>query len=372
LRVLVLSLSFPVRSAPARNNRHMSEFANTFGHEQVHLFRDPATGLTGAVAIHSTALGPAMGGLRLRRYPDIEAAATDAMRLARAMTLKNAAAGLSLGGGKAVLVDDGRWQDREARLLAFADVVETLGGRYITAEDIGTSTADMDVIATRTEWVVGRSRNGGGLDDPSPATARTVFGAIQSGVRHALGRDSLQGVRVGVIGAGKVGTPLIALLAEAGAELTVADVEQRRAAAALAAAGAEGEVVALEGFPQRELDVLSPCAVGELIGARDVPSLRCRVIAGAANNPLVDEATARALHERGILYVPDFIANCGGIVQVAGEHEGLDEEAIAAHQAAAVARIEELLEEAEARGAMPRALAVEKALQRLSLAGASA
>ncbi len=350
----------------------MSQFADTFGHEQLHLFQDPATGLTGAVAIHSTALGPAVGGLRLWRYPDVEAAAIDAMRLARAMTLKNSAAGLDLGGGKAVLVDDGEWEHREARLLAFAEVVERLGGRYITAEDVGTTTEDMDLIATRTEWVVGRSRQGGGLDDPSPATAGTVFGAIDAGARRALGVESLEGVRVGVLGAGKVGSALIALLAGAGAELTVADVEPERAMAALAAAGGGGKVVGLDGFLARELDVLSPCAVGELIGVEQVPALRCRVIAGAANNPLVDEATALALHERGILYVPDFIANSGGIIQVAGEHEGLDEEAIAAQHAAAIARIGELLDEAAARDEMPRAVAVERALRRVSLALASA
>ncbi len=350
----------------------MSQFADTFGHEQLHLFQDTATGLKGVVAIHSTALGPAMGGLRLRRYADIEAAATDAMRLARAMTLKNSAAGLSLGGGKAVLMDDGEWHDREARMLAFADVIEQLGGRYITAEDIGTNTADMDLIATRTEWVVGRSRGGGGLDDPSPATARTVFGAIDAGARHALGVESLRGVRVGVIGAGKVGSPLISLLAGAGAELTVADVDSERAEAALAAAGGAGAVVPLEGFLERDLDVLSPCAIGELIGVAEVPSLRCRVIAGAANNPLVDEAAALAVHRAGILYVPDFIANSGGIIQVAGEHEGLPEEEIAAQHAAAIARIDELLDEAEARGEMPRAVAVERALRRVTPAAASA
>ncbi|HEX3510984.1 MAG TPA: Glu/Leu/Phe/Val dehydrogenase dimerization domain-containing protein [Solirubrobacteraceae bacterium] len=350
----------------------MRQLADIFGHEQLHLFRDPATGLTGVVAIHSTALGPAMGGLRLRRYRDIEAAAVDAMRLARAMTLKNSAAGLSLGGGKAVLLDDGEWHDREARLLAFADVVEQLDGRYITAEDIGTTTEDMDVLATRTEWVVGRSRAGGGLDDPSPATAHTVFAAIEAGVRHALGVDSLRGMRVGVLGAGKVGAPLIALLGEAGAELTVADVDPARAVAAVAAAGGRGAVVGLEGFVTRDLDVLSPCAVGEVIALQDVASLRCRVVAGAANNPLVDDATAVAVHERGILYVPDFIANCGGIIQVAGEHEGLAPEAIAAQQEAAIARIEELLEEAEAHGAMPRAVAVERALQRVALSAARA
>jgi leucine dehydrogenase len=313
----------------------MSEITDTFEHERLLLFSDPDTGLRGVVAIHSTALGPAMGGLRLRRYPDIDAAAGDALRLARAMTLKNSAAGLDLGGGKAVLLDDGEWDDRDARLRAFGDVVESLGGAYITAEDIGTTTEDMDLIAERTRWVVGRSRQGGGLDDPSPATARTVFGAI-----------------------------------EAGARLTMADADPARAAAVAAAVGAE--VVPVEGFIHRDVEVLSPCAVGELIAAADVPSLRCRVIAGAANNPLVGAETALALHRAGILYVPDFIANSGGIVQVSGEYEGLDEEAIAVQQAATIARIGEVLDEAGERGVPPREVAVERALARVSRARAAA
>jgi len=348
----------------------MSEITDTFEHERLLLFSDPDTGLRGVVAIHSTALGPAMGGLRLRRYPDIAAAAGDALRLARAMTLKNSAAGLNLGGGKAVLLDDGEWEDRDARLRAFGDVVESLAGTYITAEDIGTTTEDMDLIAERTRWVVGRSRQGGGLDDPSPATARTVFGAIEAGARVRLGADSLAGIRVGVLGAGKVGGPLIAMLAEAGARLTIADADPARAAAVAAAVGAE--VVPVEGFIHRDVEVLSPCAVGELIAVGDVPSLPCRVIAGAANNPLVEPETALALHRAGILYVPDFIANSGGIVQVSGEYEGLDEEAIAVQQAATIARIGEVLDEAGERGVPPREVAVEMALERVSRARAAA
>jgi glutamate dehydrogenase/leucine dehydrogenase len=340
----------------------------SFEHEQLELFQDPATGLTGAVAIHSTALGPSMGGLRLRRYPDIEAAAVDALRLARAMTLKSSSAGLRLGGGKGVLIDDGEWEDREARLLAFADVLERLGGRYVTAEDVGTSSADMDVIATRTRWVVGRSPANGGGGDPSPATARTVFGAIEAGVRAHLDR-SLEGVHVGVLGAGKVGAPLVALLDAAGARVTVADVEQARAAAC-AQNGERVESTSVDGFLGRELDVLSPCAMGELIAVEDVPSLRCRVIAGGANNPLVDHETALALHAAGILFVPDFISNCGGIVHVAAEFEGLDEAALDAQLEACIARVGELLQEARERDELPLDVAVEHALARVAAARA--
>ncbi|MGB2711538.1 MAG: Glu/Leu/Phe/Val dehydrogenase dimerization domain-containing protein, partial [Conexibacter sp.] len=346
----------------------MITLAQTFDHEQLELFRDPATGLTGAVAIHSTALGPSMGGLRIRRYADVEAAAVDALRLARAMTLKNSAAGLRLGGGKAVLVDDGGWEDREARLLAFADVVERLGGRYVTAEDVGTSPADMDLIATRTRWVVGRSPANGGGGDPSPATARTVFGAIDAAVRSHLGAASLDGVHVGVLGAGKVGAGLVTLLTGAGAHVVVADVDRMRAEAC--AAAPHVEVVSVDGFLARELDVLAPCALGELIAAADVPELRCRIVAGAANNPLVDRSAAVALHDADILYVPDFIANCGGIVHVAAEFEGLDEAALDAQLGACVERIGPLLDEARGRGAIPLDVAVEHALERVAAARA--
>jgi leucine dehydrogenase len=340
---------------------------DAFDHEQLELFRDPDTSLTGAVAIHSTALGPSMGGLRLHRYPSVEAAAVDALRLARAMTLKNSAAGLNLGGGKAVLIDDGRWEDREPRMLAYAGVIERLGGRYVTAEDVGTSPADMDLIATRTRWVVGRSPANGGGGDPSPATARTVFGAIDAAVRSHLERTSLDGLHVGVLGAGKVGASLVELLARAGARVTVADVEHARAEACAADADGVG-AVAVDGFLGRELDVLAPCAMGELIAVEDVSELRCRIVAGAANNPLLDRATAVALHAAGILYVPDFIANNGGIVHVAAEFEGLDAEALAAQIDACVERVGELLDEARARDALPIDVAVEHALERVAAA----
>lgn len=339
----------------------------SFEHEQLEIFHDHATGLTGAVAIHSTALGPAMGGLRLHRYPHVAAAAQDALRLARAMTLKNSAAGLSFGGGKAVLLDDGAWAERrEARMLAFADRLQRLQGHYVTAEDVGTTPADMDLIAARTSWVAGLSPANGGGGDPSLATARTVFGAIETAVSMRLGR-SLEDVRVGVLGTGKVGGSLVAMLIGAGAEVSAADVDRARAEASLAAAGG-GEIAPLDGFLERDLDVLAPCALGELIAAADVGRLRCRVVAGAANNPLLDRAAASALHQAGILYVPDFIANCGGIVQVAAEYEHRDAAELDAQLDACVARARLLLADSLERGVAPIELAVEHALARVAAA----
>ena len=348
----------------------MPTLTESFEHELLQLFHHPDTGLVGAVAIHSTALGPAMGGLRLARYADAEAAAVDALRLARAMTLKTSATGLDLGGGKAVLVDDGKWgtpHTRRARMLALADVIERLGGRYVTAEDVGTAPADMDLIATRTRWVVGRSPANGGRGDPSPATAQTVFGAITAAVLSHLG-TSLDGVHVGVLGAGKVGAGLVARLAAAGARVTVADIAHDRARACAAASPSCVAAVELDGFVSRELDVLAPCALGELIAADDVGALRCQIVAGAANNPLIDRATAVALHDAGILYVPDFIANSGGIVYVAAEFHELDVDAVDRQVAACVARAGAMLDEARSRGVMPLDVALERATARIAAA----
>ena len=341
----------------------MSDLDREFGHEQLEFFRDPETGLTGAVAIHSTALGPAMGGLRLLAYPTVTAAATDALRLARAMSLKNSAAGLDLGGGKAVLIDDGNWSDRSARMRAFGRVVERLDGRYITAEDVGTAPPDMDDIAQVTRWVAGRSLEGGGRGNPAPSTARTVFGAIESGAALQLGGADLSGVRVGVQGVGHVGSSLVGLLRAVGADVVVSDVDAGRAEAV--ADAHQARVAPVEAFVRADVDVLAPCGLGEVIRPEDVPELRCRVIAGAANNPLADTASAAELAAAGILYVPDFLANCGGIIRVAGEILGFDEAEVERRTAAAIVRTADVLEEAQASGRLPVEIAVERAEARI-------
>jgi leucine dehydrogenase len=340
-----------------------------FEHEQLEVFRDPTTGLTGAVAIHSTALGPAMGGLRIHRYEELEAGVVDALRLARAMTLKNAAAGLDFGGGKAVMFDDGCWDQRAERLAAFAGVLERLGGRYITAEDVGTTPADMDVLARGTGWVAGRSPERGGGGDPSPDTARTVFGAIEAAALVSSKR-SLDGLTVGVFGVGKVGSALTEMLIGSGAVVEVADADAARAAAL--AERLEGvTAVPLEGFLARRVDILAPCAMGELIDETTVGQLGCRVIAGAANNPLLNRATAVALHEAGILYVPDFVANCGGIVHVAAEFERLQDWELEERLSACIARTADILAEAATTGEIPLDVAVRRAQTRVEQARSS-
>jgi leucine dehydrogenase len=335
-----------------------------FAHEKLIMFQDPKTGAKGVIAIHSTALGPAMGGLRLFGYPTLTDGMVDALRLARAMSFKNAAAGLDLGGGKAVLFDDGRWDERRSeRMRAVGRAIEDLEGSYVTAEDVGTTPADMDEIAEVTSHVAGCSVDRGGRGDPSEWTARTVFGAIASGVRIRLGNDDLRDVRVGIQGVGHVGSRLIARLVAAGAEVFVSDVDPRR----VAAITAKYPVTALplDGFEFRDFEVLAPCAMGGGIGADSAASLRCPVIAGAANNPLACPATATALAAYDILYVPDFLANCGGIINVGAEVLRLSEPEVEGLIQASLARTEQILIEARESGAPPLELAMQFAEGRI-------
>jgi glutamate dehydrogenase/leucine dehydrogenase len=352
-------------------------------HEQIVVRQDKETGLRFIVAVHSTVLGPSLGGMRLKRYPGgLREALEDVMGLARTMTLKASAAGLDLGGGKSVMIDDGRPELREARLEAAARVIDGLDGAYITAEDIGTTCADMDHIATFTRYAVGRSESNGGGGDPSPVTAETVFQAMGRGLAAATGSDDFDGRRVGVVGLGKVGSALAGKLAEAGATVIGCDLDTERAGrlgAELGIAVAPSAEAILAG----ELDVLAPCAAGGLIDDALARSIDCRVVAGAANNPLTDRAVARTLMQRDIVYVPDFLANCGGLIHVSlewekqslrGGHgplpaerrrEGRTEEDLIA---GAMERLDSALETAEADGTTPIEVAERQALERVEAA----
>jgi glutamate dehydrogenase/leucine dehydrogenase len=264
-------------------------------HEQIVIRQDKETGLRFIVAVHSTVLGPALGGMRLKRYPGgLREALDDVMGLARTMTLKASAAGLELGGGKAVMIDDGRSHMRTARLEAAARVIDGLDGAYITAEDIGTTTADMDHMARFTRFAVGQSVSNGGGGDPSPVTAETVFQAMRRGLLAATGSGDFDGRRVGVVGLGKVGGALAAKLAEAGAHVIGCDLDVDRAHRM---ADEHGVAVApsAEAILASELDVLAPCAAGGLIDDALARSIDCRVVAGAANNPLTGRGVARTL-----------------------------------------------------------------------------
>lgn len=352
-------------------------------HERVELLHDRDSGMRAVVAIHSTALGPALGGLRLRRYAHgLPEALDDALRLSRAMTLKASAAGLDLGGGKAVLLDDGRDELRAPRLAAFGRALDALGGSYITAEDVGTTTADMDLIALQTEHVVGRAHAGRVGGDPSPATAVGVFCAIRAALHALDGDDALAGRRVGVVGLGKVGGSLVRMLLDAGAEVIGCDPDPHAVAALATASSTPASATAPGRFTAapdaaavmaRPLDVLAPCALGGMIDAEVARELRCRIVCGAANNPLGGPDAAALLAARGILYVPDFLANCGGLVHVDAERHGEhDEAAVAARVEAAGERIRDTLLAARASGRTPQEVAEERAWARVEQARAGA
>ena len=337
-------------------------------HEQLVVRQDPETGLRFAVAVHSTVLGPALGGMRLKRYPGgMREALDDVMALARTMTLKTSAAGLDLGGGKAVMIDDGRAEDRHARLQAAAGVIDGLGGAYITAEDIGTTTADMDHLARFTPYVVGRSPEHGGVGDPSPATAESVFRALRRGLAAAGASAELEGRRVGVIGLGKVGFALAARLTAEGASVVGCDLDETRSARFEAEHG--GQIVpSAEAVMALELDVLCPCAAGGLIDAALARSIDCRVVAGAANNPLTSREAARVLARRGMLYVPDFLANCGGVVHVSLEWFRRPTDEAAVYIDRAMERLERAIADASAEDSTPVEVAERQALRRVAAA----
>jgi valine dehydrogenase (NAD+) len=349
-----------------------SALVRTDDHEQVVIRQDPESGLRFIVAVHSTVLGPSLGGMRLRRYPGgLREALDDVLALARTMSLKASAAGLDLGGGKAVMLADGREDQREPRLEQAAQVIDGLEGAYITAEDIGTCTADMDLIARHTRFVVGRSRELGGRGDPSPVTAETVFRSIGCGLTAACGSSELDGRRVGVVGLGKVGYALAAKLAGAGAEVVACDLDDARAERFAAEHG--GRIApSAEAIMGMDLDVLAPCAAGGMIDAALAGSIDCRVVAGAANNPLTGRDVAVALQRRGILFVPDFLANCGGLIHVASEWYGEDEAVTRTRIDRAAERLEHALACAAAEDSTPVEVAERHALERIEAARAGA
>jgi len=297
------------------------------GFERVAVERGERSGRLMAVAVHSTVLGPALGGARLWDYAGDGEAVADVKRLARAMTLKAAAAGLDLGGGKGVIAAPPgpapTGTVRRSMLLDFGDLIESLDGSYVTAEDVGTGAADMAVIAERTGHVVGLESAYGGSGDPSPITALGVLAAIRACATELRGTRELDGLRVCVVGLGHVGTHLAGLLADAGAKLLVTDIDpaRRPTAERLGAAWVEpGHEIACE------CDVLAPCALGGLIGPDEARALRASIVCGAANNVLTDDCVAELLDRRDVLYAPDFIANSGGLISVYGELRGLPPE----------------------------------------------
>jgi leucine dehydrogenase len=331
--------------------------------------RGRRSGIYTIVAVHSTKLGPSLGGCRLWRYESSADGARDALRLSRAMTFKAAAAGVRLGGGKGVIcAEPGRpptGKRRRGLLLDFADTVNVLEGAYITAEDVGTSSRDMRVIAERSKHVAGLPRSRGGSGDPSPVTALGVEAAIRACCGHRFGSRDLTGRTVAVVGVGRVGSRLARRLSRAGAGLIVADIDESKRALAehLPRTRWADPNVAL----QAEVDVLAPCALGGEINESNVGRLRSPVICGSANNQLTHDGLAEDLAAHGILYAPDFVANAGGLIDIAVERDGYDP-AKAKRLAAGIEQtMAELLKEAEESGTTPLEAAYRLARRRLAV-----
>ncbi|RAK58009.1 Glu/Leu/Phe/Val dehydrogenase dimerization domain-containing protein [Phenylobacterium deserti] len=292
------------------------------GHEGVHAFHDEKTGLKSIIAVHSTARGPAAGGCRMWPYASADLALEDALRLSRAMSYKNAMADLELGGGKSVIIGDSRTQKTPALFEAFGRAVESLGGKYWTAEDVGVSPADLAHAAKTTRYVAGLEGAAASSGDPSPVTAEGVFRGIRLCVERKLGRD-LAGVTVALQGVGHVGGYLAEKLHAAGARLVITDVNAEALARVAEATGAQ--VVAPAAIFEVPCDVFAPCALGGAVNAETLLRIKAPVIAGAANNQLAHPDVGRALHERGVLYAPDYVINGGGIINVAAEIRALGE-----------------------------------------------
>ncbi|MFI1935267.1 MULTISPECIES: Glu/Leu/Phe/Val dehydrogenase dimerization domain-containing protein [unclassified Streptomyces] len=341
------------------------------GHEQVVICQDRATGLKAVIALHSTALGPALGGTRFYPYASEADAVADALNLSRGMSYKNALAGLDHGGGKAVIIGDPEKIKSEELLLAYGRFVASLGGRYVTACDVGTYVADMDVVARECRWTTGRSPENGGAGDSSVLTAFGVFQGMRASAQHLWGDPTLRGRKVGVAGVGKVGHHLVEHLLADGAEVVITDVREeslRRITDAhpeVTVAADTDALIRTEG-----LDVYAPCALGGALDDDTVPVLTAKVVCGAANNQLAHPGVEKDLADRSVLYAPDYVVNAGGVIQVADELHGFDFDRCKAKAARIFDTTLEIFARAKADGIPPAAAADRLAEQRMAEAHA--
>ena len=326
-------------------------------HEAVHFVTDKASGLRAIIAMHSTHLGPAAGGTRFWHYAEDADALTDALRLSRGMSYKNAMAGLPLGGGKAVILADADRAKSPELLAAFARAVDRLGGNYVTAEDVGMSVADMIAIRQQTKFVAGLPAEGGEVGgDPGPHTSLGVFLGLKAAVRHALGKDSLAGLHIALQGAGSVAGGVARLAAAEGARLSIADVDQGRVERLAQETGAAivspGEILSLEA------DVLSPCALGAILTEASIAALNVPIVAGGANNQLAGADDGERLAARGILYAPDYVINAGGIINVSTEYLDDGDETLVRQRIEGIpGRLDAIWAESAATGRDPAAVA---------------
>jgi len=301
------------------------EWTSRMGHERVLFCTQPDVGLRAIIAVHSTLLGPGLGGVRMWPYESTDEALVDVLRLSRGMTYKSAVAGIHLGGAKAVILGDPKKDKREALFRAFGRFVDSLGGHYITAEDVGTDLQDMEWIASETEWVTGLPFDRGGSGDPSPVTARGVHSGMRAAAQTRWGSPDLAGRKVAIQGLGSVGGYLAGYLREDGATIYGCDPDEEACEAARRDHGVE--IVGLDEIYDLDVDVFAPCALGAILNDRTIPRLKAKVVAGGANNQLADaERDGAALAERDILYAPDYVINAGGVINVYNEFVGYDRE----------------------------------------------
>lgn len=321
-------------------------------HEFVHVVRDHASGLTAIIAVHSTHLGPGAGGTRFWHYPNPKDGLRDALRLSRGMSYKNAMAGLPAGGGKAVILADSDRRKTPEMLAAFAKAIDRLGGNYITAQDVGISEDDIVAVSRGTSHVAGLPGRGG---DPGPYTARGVYLGVKAAARRALGSDDMRGVRVAIQGVGSVGGGLARYLADDGAELILADINQSYVESL--AKELSAQVTSVDEILTAECDIVSPNALGAILTEESIAGLKAKAVAGGANNQLAKGHEGALLQDRGILYAPDYVINAGGIINVLREIDGSDDDAIHAKIDKIPGRLEAIWQEAEESGASPDVVA---------------
>lgn len=294
---------------------------SVLGHEQVVFCNDEPTGLKAIIGIHNTVLGPALGGTRMWNYASEQEALTDVLRLSRGMTYKAAISGLNLGGGKAVLIGDAKTMKTEAFLRRFGKFVESLNGKYVTAEDVNMKTRDMEFISMETKHVTGLSESNGGGGDPSPVTAYGTYLGMKAAARKAWGSESLEGKKVAVQGVGQVGMYLTDHLKKEGAKIYISDIDEEKLRQVAERSGAT--VTGMDEIYDTDADIYAPCALGATLNDDTIPRLKCQIVAGAANNQLENEVRhGEMLRERGVIYAPDFVINAGGLINVYEEYLG--------------------------------------------------
>ena len=338
------------------------------GHEQVAFFRDPGTGVQAIIAVHNTKLGPAIGGCRVRPYASLDEALFDVLNLSEGMSYKNSLCGINFGGGKSVILADSRKiENREAVFKAFGNFMNSFMGSYYTAEDMGTSVQDVEYIGATTKYIVGSDPKKGGAGDPSPYTAKGTFDGIKASVRHVTGSDSLSGCKVAIQGVGSVGAYLAKLLHAEGAELIVCDTHEASVKSLVEAYGAKA--VGVHDIYDADCDVFSPCAIGGTVNQETLPKLKCKIIAGAANNQVLTEELEKQIVAKGISYAPDFAINSGGVIAVADELEegGFTQSRVDERVAKIGSTISAILKRSSESGELPGAVARKIAKERIAL-----